>query len=49
MTVPQACKFMEDNKGVSFAEKKAFLLEKGVSEFVIAQAACTAPDTTLVL
>ena len=49
MTVPQACKFMEDNQGVSFAEKKAFLLEKGVSEFVIAQSACVAPDTTLVL
>lgn len=49
MGVPAACKFMESNPDVTFAEKKAFLLGKGVSEFVIAEAACTAPDTTLVL
>ena len=34
---------------VPFADKKAFLLEKGVPEFVIAESACTASDTTLVL
>ena len=49
MGVPAACRFMEANPSVSFAEKKAFLLTKGVGEFVIAEAACTAPDTTLVL
>lgn len=49
MGVTAACKFMEANPAVSFADKRAFLLSKGVSEFVIAQAACTAPDTTLVL
>ena len=51
MTVPQACVFMEDASvaGVSFEEKKAFLMSKGVSEFVVAGAACTAPDSTLVL
>ena len=49
LSVPAACKFMEANPSVSFEEKKAFLLEKGVPEFTIAQAACTAPDTTLVL
>ena len=51
MTVPQACVFMEDASvaGVSFEEKKAFLMSKGVSEFVVAGAACTAPDATLVL
>ena len=49
MSVAQACKFMEDNAGVSFEEKKAFLAGKGVSSFVIAQAACTATDTSLVL
>ena len=49
MGVAAACKFMEANPAVSFADKRAFLLSKDVSEFVIAQAACTAPDTTLVL
>ena len=49
MSVGQACKFMEMEPSVSFAEKKAFLLGKGVSEFVITEAACTATDTTLVL
>ena len=51
MTVPQACVFMEDPSvaSVPYAEKKAFLIEKGVPEFVIIEAACTAPDTTLVL
>ena len=49
MGVPAACKFIEANPTVSFADKKAFLLSKGVSEFVIAEAACTAPDTSLVL
>ena len=51
MTVPQACVFMEDSSvaSVPYAEKKAFLLEKGVPEFVIIEAACTAPDSTLVL
>ena len=49
MGVPAACAFMEANPAVSFADKKAFLLSKGVSEFVVAQAACTAPDTALVL
>merc|ERR1719454_2620460 len=49
MSVPQACVFMADCPSVPFEEKKAFLLSKGVSEFVIAEAACTASDTTLVL
>ena len=49
MSVPAACKFMESEPSVSFAAKKAFLLEKGVPEFVIIEAACTAPDSTLVL
>ena len=49
LTVAQACVFMEKAPTVSFADKKTFLLSKGVSEFVIAEAACTAPDTTLVL
>ena len=40
---------LEANPAVPFAEKKAFLLAKGVSELVISQAACTAPDATLVL
>ena len=40
---------MEANAAVPFEEKKAFLIEKGVPEFVISQAACTAPDKTLVL
>ena len=49
MSVPAACRFMEANPSVPFADKKAFLLTKGVSEFVIAEAACTAPDASLVL
>lgn len=49
MSVGQACAFMEMEASTSFEDKKAFLLSKGVSEFVIAEAACTAPDTTLVL
>ncbi len=49
LSVAQACTFMEMEPSVSFEEKKAFLLSKGVSEFVVAEAACTAPDTTLVL
>ena len=49
LSVPAACKFMEANPVGVVEEKKAFLLEKGVPEFTIAQAACTAPDTTLVL
>ena len=51
MGVAEACTFMADPSvaGVSFEAKKAFLAGKGVSEFVIAEAACTAPDTTLVL
>ena len=49
MTVAQACIFMAEAPEVSFADKKAYLLEKGVSEFVITEAACTATDTTLVL
>ena len=51
MTVAQACAFMADPSvaKVSFEEKKAFLSAKGVPDFVIAEAACTAPDTTLVL
>jgi hypothetical protein len=40
---------MADCPSVPFEEKKAFLLSKGVSEFVIVEAACTASDTTLVL
>jgi len=49
MSVPQACTFMAMAPSVSFEEKKAFLLSKGVSEFVITEAACTAPDLALVL
>jgi hypothetical protein len=51
MSVPEACTFLADPSvaSVSFAEKKTFLESKGVSAFVIAEAACTAPDTTLVL
>ena len=49
MSVAQACRFMEANAAVPFDEKKAFLLAKGVSPFVIAQAACTATDAQLVL
>ena len=51
MGVAEACTFMADASvaGVSFEAKKAFLAGKGVSAFVIAEAACTAPDTTLVL
>ena len=51
MTVAQACVFMEDPSiaDAPFEQKKDFLLEKGVSEFVVAGAACTAPDATLVL
>ena len=49
MSVGQACAFMEMEAATSFADKKAFLLSKGVSEFVVAQAACTAPDTNLPL
>jgi hypothetical protein len=48
-TVAGACTFMMANPGISFEEKKAFLLEKGVPAFVIAQAACTAPDAAIVL
>ena len=44
MSVSQACVFMA-TPGSTFAAKKSFLLEKGVSPFVIAEAACTAPDT----
>jgi len=43
MSVPQACSFMAANEAMPFADKKAFLLSKGVSEFVIAQAECAAP------
>lgn len=49
MGVAAACKFMEANPSVSFAEKKAFLQSKGVSELVIASSACTAPDAAIVL
>lgn len=51
LTVAQACTFLADPSvaSVSFADKKAFLASKGISEFVIAEAACTAPDLTLVL
>ena len=49
MTVDQACKFMASNPEMPFEEKKAFLVSKGVSAFVIAEAACTATDATLVL
>ena len=41
--------FMVANPSISFAEKKAFLLDMGVSEILIAQSACVAPDTDLVL
>ena len=51
MSVSQACVFLANPAiaSTSFADKKAFLEGKGVSAFVIAEAACTAPDTTLVL
>lgn len=51
MTVAQACAFLADPSiaGESFEAKKAYLASKGVSDFVISEAACTAPDTTLVL
>lgn len=51
MSVAQACIFMADPslESVSFADKKSFLLSKGVSSFVITESACTASDTTLVL
>jgi len=49
MSVPQACAFMAMSPSVPFEEKKAFLLSKGVSPFVVTEAACTAPDTALVL
>ena len=42
MTVAQACAFFAANPSIDAAEKKAFLLSKGVSDFVIAQAECTA-------
>ena len=51
MSVAQACVFLQ-SAGVAstpFAAKKAFLESKGVSTFVISQAACTTADTTLVL
>ena len=43
MSVAQACSFMAANPDTTFADKKAFLEEKGVSAFVIAEAECTAP------
>jgi len=51
MSVPQACTFLADPSlmSVDFAAKKVYLLSKGVSEFVITAAACTATDTALVL
>ena len=49
MTVAEACTFMAATPEATFAEKKAFLESKGVSAFVIAEAACAASDTTLVL
>ena len=42
LSVAQACMFLAANPSVDAAEKKAFLASKGVSEFVIAQAECTA-------
>merc|ERR1719487_625924 len=43
MSVPQACIFMAANPTVTPEAKAAFLLEKGVSPFVIAQSDCTSP------
>ena len=42
LTVAQACAFFAANPSIDAAEKKAFLVAQGVSEFVIAQAECTA-------
>merc|ERR1719230_1335484 len=42
MSVPQACIFMSANPDITPEAKAAFLAEKGVSAFVIAQADCTA-------
>ena len=42
MTVAQACAFYAANPDVDEAEKTAFLKSQGVSDFVIAQASCTA-------
>ena len=42
LSVAQACMFFAANPSVDAAEKKAFLASKGVSEFVITQAECTA-------
>lgn len=42
LSVPQAAQFFAANPGVDAATKKAFLVDKGVSDFVIAQAECTA-------
>ena len=42
MSVEQACAFFAANPGIDASEKKAFLASQGVSDFVIAQAECTA-------
>ena len=42
MSVEQACAFFAANPNIDAEEKKAFLASQGVSEFVIAQAECTA-------
>merc|ERR1712224_1119532 len=42
MSVSQACTFFAANPSIDEAEKSAFLKSKGVSDFVIAQAICTA-------
>ena len=46
MGVPAACKFMADPTldGMSVDVKSAFLASKGVDAFIIAQAACVAPE-----
>merc|ERR1719487_1715862 len=46
LSVQQACKFMADPSldKVDIEEKKAFLASKGISDFVIAQSSCTAPE-----
>ena len=46
MSVAQACTFFADPAlaAVTTADKKAFLRSKGVSEFVVAQAECVAPE-----
>ena len=44
VSVQQACAFMAANPTIDVEQKRAFLQSKGVSDFVIAQSTCVAPE-----